>query len=462
MKQRPNFHKTKGSEKIRKSVYAIIFFEVIVLLGISLYILPSDSSQTAVPAKIAQTQVIRIERPLPEKKPKPVTVKKPVLKKMPVPVDDGLWDGPILYHSKSTNPIHFILVEKAIQKLHLYRYDGQYHRLNSYPCATGKQLGEKREEKDQKTPEGIFFNTKSFRDTKVTLFGDRAFGLNYPDAFDELRGNRGNGIFIHGSNRDITPYSTNGCIVMNNTSLSELDKQIKFENTPVIIGKRLPYKFAVSDTDRTKLIPLLEKAMLPKQYAGAESEYKNFYLLGFKNRMVAISDIEISGKKSMKGFSRLYLSGQGDNLFVLIKRKWREEPAALLAKAKIQPQRPVVSENTRIKTTLTSWRKAWEGKKIDAYMGHYHHGFIGNGKNITAWKNHKAKLNKRYRTISVNISNIKIRVNDKKASVYFRQRYRSDRFKSTGFKKLELIKIGKIWKIYRERSFPRKPKNWPA
>ena len=91
--------------------------------------------------------------------------------------DDGLWDGPILFYKGNGKPIHLILVEKALQKLHLYCYDGSYKLIKSYSCSTGEQPGKKQKENDQKTPEGIYFNVKSYRDSKVTLFGDRAFGL---------------------------------------------------------------------------------------------------------------------------------------------------------------------------------------------------------------------------------------------------------------------------------------------
>ena len=77
----------------------------------------------------------------------------------------------MLYHSPGKAPIHLILVEKALQQLHLYRFDGRYHRIKTYSCATGEQPGHKRVENDEKTPEGIYFNTKIYRDRKVTVFG---------------------------------------------------------------------------------------------------------------------------------------------------------------------------------------------------------------------------------------------------------------------------------------------------
>ncbi len=69
----------------------------------------------------------------------------------------------------------------------------------------------------------------------------------------------------------------------------------------------------------------------------------------------------------------------------------------------------------------------------------------------------KKKLNNRYRNISVKISDLKVKVEDKKAWAYFTQQYRSDSFLAHGYKLIEFQKEGHSWKIFRERSFA---KNW--
>lgn len=239
--------------------------------------------------------------------------------------EDGMWDGPILFYKGNGKPVYLILVEKAIQKLHLYGYDGRYHLIKSYTCSTGENQGKKHEEKDRKTPEGIYFNIKTYRDSKITLFGDRAFGLNYPDPFDDLECNRGKGIFIHGSNRAIKPFSTNGCVVLNNRDLADLDKRINFKKVPVIIGKRLPYRFKPAGNNLSQFIPLFKKAMIPEHYASLKSEFCYITLLGFQERVVALSAIRIKDAGDILGFSRLFLARPGKNFLVLLKRKWDEE-----------------------------------------------------------------------------------------------------------------------------------------
>ena len=240
-------------------------------------------------------------------------------------VGDGLWDGPILFYKGNGKPIHLILVEKAFQKLHLYRYDGHYKLIKSYNCSTGEHRGKKQKENDEKTPEGIYFNVTSYRDSKVTLFGDRAFGLSYPDIFDSLEGNCGNGIFIHGSNQTITPFSTNGCVVLNTRDLADLDQRTPLKKTPVIIANHLPYRFEPAKKQLSELMRLLKQAMLPESYRSLNREFKHIAVIGFQKRVVAMGEIRIKDSKNTLGFSRLYLYRPGKDLMVLLKREWSEE-----------------------------------------------------------------------------------------------------------------------------------------
>lgn len=249
--------------------------------------------------------------------------------------NNELWEGPILFHQGSGEPVHFILVEKALQKLHLYRYDGLYKLIKSYTCSTGEKHGKKRKEKDEKTPEGIYFSNKVYRDSKITIFGDRAFGLNYPDVFDDLEGNRGSGIFIHGTNRDMKPFSSNGCVVLQNLDIADLDNRIQIQNTPIIIGEQLPFRFESTSNVVSELIPLLKQAMIPKQYANLESEFHYITVLGFQKRIVAFGEILINDAKVHIGFSRLYLVRPAKNLLVIVKREWSErQNSGIKSKAK--------------------------------------------------------------------------------------------------------------------------------
>lgn len=393
-------------------------------------------------------------------KPVPVRITNTVA---PPKVQDDLWDGPVLYYQTGGEPLHLILVEKASQKMHLYRYDGSYHLIKTYSCATGEKRGKKTQEKDEKTPEGIYFNVTAYRDSKVTIFGDRAFGLNYPDIFDKLDGNQGSGIFIHGSNKAIGPFSTNGCIVLNNSDLAELDERIEFSRTPVIIGVRLPYRFGPAKRNLAELVSLLKKAMVPEDYTHLPNDLSHVAVLGFENRFVAVGQVHIKTADNLYGLSRLYLADAGQNLLVLLKREWQEEKREI-AKAQVKPKPiPAPKDEEIIAQLVESWRKAWEGKQLDTYIACYHPDFKSDDKDLEAWKQYKGRLNQRYRSISVKLYAVKVKMNDgSTAMAYFKQHYRSDAFGAERYKRLEFRKTGDTWKIIRERTFVSKQTDWPT
>ncbi len=441
MRKKANQRTRKTSSKKNWTTVSILIGAAILLLGLGLKIFSADS-----------------DHQVPSQKPQRKLLAKAV---KPRSNKDGLWDGPVLYHKAGSEPIHLILVEKAIQKLHLYLYDGRYRHIKSYSAATGENQGKKKREKDEKTPEGIYFNTKIYRDTKITIFGDRAFGLNYPDVFDKFEGNGGSGIFVHGSDKEISPFSTNGCVALNNADIVDLDKRIQFKKTAVIIGESLPYRFKTVERDVSELIPFFKQAMVPERYAHLKTDFTSLTVLGFGERVVATGTVRIKEAGNIEGVSRLYLAGPGKNLLVLLKREWDEKKVSIVS-AKAKPRR-VSQDKTRIASLVKSWRKAWEGKKLNAYIAHYHPAFKSGGKNRAAWKSYKGRLNKNYRWISVKVSGLKVKqVDSRKAFAYFKQSYRSNTFRSDRYKRLEFRKKGASWKIFRERSFPKKLAGWPT
>ncbi len=92
----------------------------------------------------------------------------------------------------AARPIHLILVEKDYQRLRVLRHDGRLKVVAEYFAATGESFGPKETEGDSRTPEGVYFITKRYIDNKVTVFGTRAFHLNYPNVFDRDDGRGGN------------------------------------------------------------------------------------------------------------------------------------------------------------------------------------------------------------------------------------------------------------------------------
>jgi hypothetical protein len=105
---------------------------------------------------------------------------------------------------------------------------------------------------------------------------------------------------------------------------------------------------------------------------------------------------------------------------------------------------------------IESWRKAWQSKAIDAYIGAYDKSFKQGRQNLAAWRIHKEKLNKKYTTIKVEISDIDISWTASGAMVSFQQLYRSDMFSAKGRKTLDLVYSDRGWRIRRELMAPDK------
>jgi murein L,D-transpeptidase YafK len=104
---------------------------------------------------------------------------------------------------------------------------------------------------------------------------------------------------------------------------------------------------------------------------------------------------------------------------------------------------------------VETWKKAWEQKDLGAYMSFYDSSFQSRGMDFKAWKKHREKLNQKYRSISVGISDLKIeQASGVMASVRFTQKYEADDYADEGQKSLLLVKRGKEWKIKEEEWKP--------
>jgi murein L,D-transpeptidase YafK len=129
-----------------------------------------------------------------------------------------------------------------------------------------------------------------------------------------------------------------------------------------------------------------------------------------------------------------------------------EEPKPSVVK---KEARPAGEEHKELGKMVEAWKKAWERKDLAAYMSFYDSGFQSRGMDFKAWKKHREKLNQKYRSIAVGISNLKIeQASAVMASVSFTQKYGADDYEDEGLKSLLLVKRGKDWKIKEEEWKP--------
>jgi murein L,D-transpeptidase YafK len=406
---------------------------------------------------------------------------------------------PLVYcfHGKVLNP-RLVVVDKSRQRVMVFRYLGKMALEYEFPTASGEQKGKKTVSKDERTPEGVYFITHRYKDSKITIFGDRAMHLNYPNPSDILAGRKGDGIYIHGSNRRYKPRSTNGCLVMDNQDIARVEPLLKEQSTPVIVVDRLELPVLAEREKACEFLRTLDlkklskiKPELPQHLSLVKNQVKGvdsaalaeklgrlgpkvrikthgLALWGVGEQWVLVAHQSIKGprKKTLQVSRRFYLQGPDYAKLKVVQSQWvlpDIKQAKLLASW--APPKPVVvaakpaskaksSSKGQIKLMVDQWLAAWQAKRLKEYMSFYARDFRGSGKNKRRWRRYKAHLNKAYKTIEVKATGLKIKVKGNWATVRFVQHYRSDWHKDLGVKTLQLVKRKGRWQIRRE--------NWRA
>lgn len=141
---------------------------------------------------------------------------------------------------------HAVVVDTQKARLYLYQNDNGTPRfIADYYIAHGKLGAEKIKEGDKKTPVGVYHVTSSIPRQKLPdFYGSGAFPINYPNEWDKKQGRNGYGIWLHGTPSDTfsrPPKSSDGCVVLANTDLDALAKNLQLGTTPVIISNSIEW-----------------------------------------------------------------------------------------------------------------------------------------------------------------------------------------------------------------------------
>lgn len=231
-------------------------------------------------------------------------------------------------------PTTAILVDKKSNSLHVTDYvKGSYKILKTYHATLGQVTGDKEDENDLKTPEGIYtFRARLTPPSILPKLGVMAYAMNFPNSFDQLAGRRGSGIMLHATNepeRLKKNYDSQGCVVVKNEEIEEIQSHIRLGLTPILIFSELT------------------------------------------------SDYMEPGK------------------------------------------------DERLGTFFSNWIESWKNKDIEHYIAAYHSDFSVKGKNRSAWKAYKSRLNTLYSSIDVNPENVLFYRHPKYSMVTFTQNYAS-------------------------------------
>ncbi len=140
---------------------------------------------------------------------------------------------------------YVILVDQQNSRVYVYRNEGGDLQLETdYFITIGLKGYGKQKRGDQKTPIGIYHVTRYIDgDELPDLYGEGAFPINYPNAWDVRKQRTGGGIWIHGTpsytyNR--SPWASDGCIVVSNPDFLHIDDYIRPElHTPVVVAEQV-------------------------------------------------------------------------------------------------------------------------------------------------------------------------------------------------------------------------------
>lgn len=148
---------------------------------------------------------------------------------------------------------HILVAEKSTHLLHLFKnVDGRPELVKSYQVVTGKKTGDKGNEGDFRTPEGIYNFTDFLTNKQLiqksgaqgVIYGAGAFVTDYPNPVDQRMGKTGSGIWLHSTNDEARidkGLDSRGCVVTANNDLLDISKYLELYKTPIIIVEDLVY-----------------------------------------------------------------------------------------------------------------------------------------------------------------------------------------------------------------------------
>ena len=329
----------------------------------------------------------------------------------------------------------------------------------------GENGGDKRVEGDKRTPEGVYYVQRYIpaRDL-AAMYGDGAFPINYPNIVDRIEDKTGYGIWLHGVDEDDDDKrATEGCVAFNNRSLNQM-KRIIDVGTPVIITRDADFLDAGAYRQRRERFLERLQGFLEAwetsdfaafrdfihsdfrsqdgQDAQAFAQQKKRLMAAYPQREVDADRIRIykeNGHRVVYDFDQFYCA---PNIAAYGRKRLYFAPEdgqnRLIAEEFFnKPVLPQIRE--RIRGFVRDWRRAWEAKDLDGYMGHYAADFRHDGAGKAAYRDYKAGIFDRRTDVDVTVKSLRIyQQAPNRYKVSFDQRFDSAEYEDYGVKTLEL------------------------
>ncbi|UZP67177.1 L,D-transpeptidase [Desulfovibrio mangrovi] len=382
-------------------------------------------------------------------------------------------------------PPSLVAVDKGQQQLYLMEHKSPLAVAAQYVCTTGQIEGDKQDEGDKKTPEGVYFVQRHIPNgLDFGLYGGMAYTLNYPNPMDLLRKKSGHGIWVHGRGHNIVPRETQGCVAMNNADLLKLGPNLK-PGTPVVLAHTIADK-APQTTEEKKIASAVlnmtrewatawgnRDSVMFEYYDGdaytksqsgdfadfvatKERLFKNLpWILNWIDDIYVLQgpDYWVSWFKqyyrapnlTVQGYRRLYWHKDTEGNLLIAGMEWER------ADLDLEPDF-LKAQKQSIDQFIEGWRTAWESANLKKYAESYTESASqGTRKGIAAIRDHKKIVWVSAKPQKVRLSNPKYSVSSNGLTVEMIQQYSSsDGFSDKGIKILVLRPDGISWRIESE------------
>lgn len=382
-------------------------------------------------------------------------------------------------------PPKLVVVDKSLQRLHLYEHQSPLAIRDSYTCTTGQRAGDKRVSGDRRTPEGVYFvTTKIERGLDFQEYGGIAHTLNYPNPVDRLRGKTGYGIWIHSRGRPITPLETKGCIAVNLDDIARLGPEIPL-GTAVIVADSVRNDGSDARTDGT-ITQIVEKKTrewnaawagrsrgmfdfyMPTAYTKAQGESFQAFRSQKERLFGSLPWIQIihgpiqvlqgpdywvswftqyyrAPNLSTEGVRRLYWQPDASGDLRIVGMEWIPMDLGMET-AYLETVTPSAA------AFIERWRKAWLSGNVDAYGRFYAaNASQGNRGGLQAILQHKRSTWDKKKPAKLEFSGLRVMVVQGGVKVDMMQTYRdSSGYQDKGVKTVMLHPKGDDWAIISE------------
>lgn len=179
---------------------------------------------------------------------------------------------------------HYVIwTELKEGRLHLLEKtnDSYFRRVKTIPISIGKSGYGKEIEGDKRTPVGVYRVTSYIPEAELTdFYGLGAYPINYPNNWDRLNRRTGYGIWLHGLPKGIEQrplMDSDGCVVVDNQSLTFLDDYIVPGDTLVVLANEFNWIDRESGVEHHSLLSAVDSWIQDWESLDAAAYLANYH-----------------------------------------------------------------------------------------------------------------------------------------------------------------------------------------